>query len=237
MIYILVLSIILLCIVIYKELKYKNDNEKVIKYYINENLRLQNVLEETLESIKMYSQSDKNIQDGIEFYNNLKCKKYIKIGKAKVNTYSEVTQNIVIIIFEDDIVYKKNYWEDKIKVSEISDTNEYVSNLLLECRVYVDGKIIDPILLSRLYSGNKMIEIENIDLGVNVGRGIGTLIIQFLSEILPNYGVEELVASISTVDYSVKERLHNFYCMINGFNMEREVTNDKWGLAIKYLNK
>jgi len=226
-----------LIIVINKQIKDKKNNNQFIKHYINENLELKNKLEETLEKVIIDKRSIEDIKNGIEFYNKLQCKKYIRIGTIKENRYSKIEQNIVVIIYEEDIIYKMNYWKDKVKINEIYDINNYISNLALECRVYVDGTVIDPMLLSKLYIGDKEIKIEEINLGRNVGRGIGTLIIQLLSDILPNYGIDQLIAPISSVDYSVKERLYKFYCVMNGFKMEREVTKDKWGVAIKYINK
>lgn len=99
----------------------------------------------------------------------------------------------------------------------------------LKCTVFIDGQVRYPLLMGKLFRDFKKIELEDINCLEYKNRGIGTLIIQSLVEVLETMGVHEVYAKISTVDYDVRDKLYNFYCTKNGFHLVKEVTGNSRG--------
>ncbi|XZK30817.1 hypothetical protein ACSXCN_04720 [Clostridium perfringens] len=214
---------IIFVIIIYKQIKdKKNISNKYrllseeIEVKSDEIKKLNCKLEEmkSIEKISFFNIN--NIKNALEFYNSKENKKYIYTYEIKDKYSNNIKQQIAIVMFEDEIGFK-----------------QYVN---LRCRVFVDGTSIDPILLKELYMNDiNTVIIKDINLNKLCGRGIGTYIINTLEIILPQYGVREIKAPISSVDFHKRDRLKNFYCGINGFNMVKEVTKEEWGLAVKRI--
>lgn len=209
---------------------------KIIDTYITENINLKSQIEEQLLINKINDQIYTDFRSAIEDFNNIVGKKYIKIVEITEEDCYTINKNIIIIIYESDIRYR---YQSYYKNSDTDTINKdgSVHGISLECMVYIGNKIIQPLILSEIIIGNELIEIEDINLGQYTGKGVGTSIIQFLSEVVLNYGVNKIKAKISPYDYDVKNRLNHFYCEKNKFVMKKEVTRNSWGVAIKYIDK
>jgi len=101
--------------------------------------------------------------------------------------------------------------------------------------VFVDGKAFSPLLLKPIYANSNGIEIDDINSNDKKGRGIGTALLQGLFEVLKEEGIEQVSATLSSVDYPVKQKLYRFYLEMNGFILDRELTDKAWGKVVKYL--
>ncbi|MDB1956496.1 hypothetical protein PMY38_09330 [Clostridium tertium] len=240
------ITIVVLLILITILYKYLDKTKRIMKIYQEDTFKLMGKMDDKrkeigkLENIiKVNKISEKNIIDAIEFYNKIESKKYLKLYEIKDKSYSDIRQRIAIVMYENDITYKMDYYKKLITPSEYEKDNIFYKNYIkFECVVFVDGEKDYPLLLSSISSGeNKSIEIEDINLNNRKSRGIGTVLITFLNEILPNYNINKIVAKVSTVDYHVKDRLMRFYCEKNGFKIITELTENKWGKLIKEIKQ
>lgn len=180
--------------------------------------------------------STKNIINAIEFYSKIDNAKFIRFMEIKHTRLTEIKQKIAIVVYEDNIIYRKEYFKDLIIPAEYKNDMHYKNTINLEFAVFVDGDTDYPLLLSSIYGDkNETIEIEDINLNTRTGRGIGTCIINILNEVLPNYNIRKIKAKVSTVDYNSKEDLMKFYCEKNSFKIVRELTENEWGLLVKEI--
>ncbi|WP_346964272.1 hypothetical protein [Clostridium perfringens] len=235
-IWINLLLIIIIIYIVYNKFNMKKKLSEEIEFKSNQIKKLDYKLENMIRIKEIYTLNINNIENALKFYNEKTNKKYIYTYEIKDPYFDDIKQQIAIVMFEDEIVYNCNYFKDNIQPCDIKNIDKYKQYFDLRCRVFVDGTSIDPILLKKLYMNDKnTVIIEDINLNKLCGRGIGTYIIKILEIILPQYGVKEIKAPISSVDFHKRDRLKNFYCGINGFNMVKEVTEEKWGLAVKNI--
>ncbi len=230
MIYILLINIltIIIGVIIYNKKNKKIAGLNQFNNFLREqNKELNNVIKTNEKKQKNIDMSNSNFTKALSYKALNSGKRYTSISKLNDG------QEIVIIFDEKDISCSIEYY-DKTVGCKIED---YIEALNFECTTFIDGEIFDPILLSRFYKGNKKIEIDPIDCGKYKQRGLGTCVIQSLVNVLNNYGIEELIAKLSTVDYCNKDDLYNFYLNKNGFDLVSELTENSWGLVVKKINK
>ncbi len=107
--------------------------------------------------------------------------------------------------------------------------------LKINCKIFVDGTINAPLILSKNDKKCKGISITDINCGKYKNRGIGTFIINGLVETLKEMDINQISARLSPYDYSSKDKLYNFYINKNGFILKEELTENSWGTVIKYI--
>ncbi|WP_133304985.1 hypothetical protein [Paenibacillus pinisoli] len=80
----------------------------------------------------------------------------------------------------------------------------------LKCRIFVDNESFEPIILGSIFRGQNYVKVEEFNLRTKKGRGIGTLILDCLVEVLRNMEIERLDAPLSTVDYKKRKSYITF---------------------------
>lgn len=149
--------------------------------------------------------------------------------------YSNITviedQKIVIIIdVENEFSQEMQIIRKEMGLKEIAK-----SCRTIECWAFIDGKLVDPLLVERIFKDRRTIEIKDINCKKYKGKGLGTEVLKFLFEILVSLGIEEVYAKLSPVDFEVRDKLYNFYINKNGFELDKELTSDSWGLVRKKI--
>lgn len=214
--------------------KYKGDINS-IEYYKNQLLddirKLRTANKDLENKIEASQISNQNLQNAL-LYKPLKDgKRHVYICEVKNSEYDNKMQQIVII-FDEIWTYSLEYFDQK----PLCDKDSYINEREIRCEVFIDGEVYDPLLLSHIYKTNKSVEIEDIDCGKYKNRGLGTCIIERLTIILKELGIEKIKAPISCTDFWKKDMLYKFYIEINGFDLVKEVTETEWGLAIKKIS-
>lgn len=170
--------------------------------------------------------SNKNLKNALIYKSLEDGKRHISIGSID-NGEQEVA-----IVFDEKWTYTNDYFNQQ----PLCDKEPYIKTKKLNCIAFLDGKTFDPILLSAIDKDSKSVAISSIDCGKYKGRGLGTCVIQSLTETLKELEIEELKASLSPVDYNSKTQLYNFYIRMNGFVLISELTEDSWGKVVKKIN-
>ncbi|MGM0805572.1 MAG: GNAT family N-acetyltransferase [Bacillota bacterium] len=111
------------------------------------------------------------------------------------------------------------------------------TNRQIECTVFIDGKSFDPMLVSDIFRDRNSLELEDINTGNFKGRGVGTYALQHLLDVLKEIGIKKVYAFLSTVDYSNRKKLYNFYVNKNGFSLVKELTKTSNGKVEKDLGQ
>jgi hypothetical protein len=155
----------------------------------------------------------------------------LKDGKRHLDVCEINDGQQIVVMFDEKWTYSIEYFDKK----PLSDKEPYIKVRELRCTVFIDGETFDPILLNPICKQNKKAVIDPIDCYKYKGRGVGTSVIQSLVKILKGLNIEELRASLSTIDYHNRDKLYNFYINKNGFELIHELTEDSWGLVVKKI--
>ncbi|TDL64480.1 hypothetical protein E2R58_22795 [Paenibacillus amylolyticus] len=229
-IYLVLLMVIIICGgVIWRVIKrlkwdvkfHRDQNNK-----LNEaNYQLRDSIKSKESIIKKMRLSALNLQNAINYKQPEDFNRHVFI--CNLNEGQQV-----VIIFDEELEYSQELQQKFID----RDRSPLKHSREIECVVFVDGEKEQPLLMKHVFGGSNNAEIEDINCGKFTNRGIGTYILQNLFIVLKGMGIETVKASLSTVDYHKKDKLYNFYLEKNGFNLIRELTEDKWGLVSKKLN-
>lgn len=227
--YLSIFFIILITIIILKKIySYQKIRITVLersqKSQIENNTKLRNKIKELEFNHNMLDLSVTNLKNALSF-------KPLQDGKRHIDVYTLDEGQEIVVIFDEIYRYKMEYFEQ----NPLCKKEPYIKSINLRCMTFIDGTTHDPILLDTIGINNKFAIIDPIDCGKHKGRGLGTCVIQSLSRILKQMNVKELRASLSINDYHKKDKLYNFYIDNNGFELINELTEDSWGLVIKYI--
>lgn len=212
---------------------------KIIRYYQQETQIYQRQYERICEYNKKHIEQNRALSKEKEIadisISNLTNALAYKLSSEKKGYYftKTIAQNQEIaIVFKEEYTFTKELFEQKPLV----DPTPYISTRYLDCIVFMDNTKHYPIELESIGKNQKTVEILSIDCNGYRGRGVGTCVIQCLESVLKQIGgVEEIKAKLSTVDIAEKDRLYNFYVNKNGFHLERELTENQWGLVKKRI--
>lgn len=229
--YYLALVVVLLVfgIVIWKTLKKLRWDAK---FHKERNERLHEVNHKLRDELNEVKRNNKNLEVSISNLKNALNHKTEETFKKHFFTCNLEEGQTIVILFEEETEHNTELQEKLIQMG----LNPKKHSRKLECVVFVDGKKEMPLLIDDIYAGEVKAKIGDINCGNYKNRGIGSLIVQNLCDVLKRMGVESLSASLSPVDYHNKEKLYNFYLMKNKFDLIRELTKDKWGLVSKKIS-
>lgn len=213
----LIILFLLIIISILMFLLKKNRKELVIKRMTDKDIdMIIHNLKEKLNKEKLKNTfCDKTITNycnAINFFCSKDLNEYKKYIHLENNKNGE---GIVTILYEDGI---KHY-----------------DRVVIKCVVFQGKDRIEPLMELSVRKDDDSVTIGDINCNSHVGNGIGTCIMNTLTEVLPDYGVKKIKAPLSPTDYQVKEKLYNFYSGYNSFEIVKEIKRDEWGLAIKFI--
>lgn len=214
------ISVILMILIIFIliGLLKKERKEKLIESKTNEDINMMikklqdQINDEKLEN-NIHKKTEINYKNVIKFLldeNNKRYKKYIHIENNK-----KTKEGIAVILYEDGI--------------------NYFNGVKMKCVAFGDKVELEPLKNLFIEFDLKRVEIGYIDCESHTGKGIGTCIMNALTEILPYYGIEEIRAGLSSSDYSKRKKLYKFYRYYNRFDITKEITPECWGEAIKRI--
>lgn len=199
---------------------HREQNERL--HEVNHQLR--DIINKDERTIKKLELSVSNLQNAINYKEQADFKRHFFICNLNEG------QKIVIIL-DEELEHSQELQQELID----RNLNPLKHSREIECVVFVDGKQEMPLLMKDIFAGSLKAETEDINCGNYTNRGIGSHVVQNLCIVLKEMGIEKLNASLSTVDYHKKDKLYNFYLDKNGFDLVRELTEDKWGLVSKKL--
>ena len=228
---VIVVSVILLIIVFIVRYIFKDLRLRLIcEENRNSSLREKNrVLIECNSDYKHqeenYAMSMKNLENALK--NKSKDSEYRYISIFMLSEGQKI-----VVSFDKEYIYDLEYFKQKVDCRK----EDYISRINLRCTCFVDGNIVHDLLtMNSIMKGSSVAIIDIIDCGRYKDRGIGTCIMTSLCDVLKELQVEELRAKLSPVDYKVKDKLYHFYSVLNGFEIVKDIQENKWGLAVKKL--
>ena len=223
--------------IIRKAFKKRKELEKTAAELL-ENVRMRNqeIQKEQRRNAEL-SLSLENADNANDFVNKLGLKqtychqRYLKIYQKKL-IYHGIMQEIYAVFYEDDYIYEMDYLKEK---SERFDINTDVSRFKLNCRMFIDGKDLDPSLNGYIVKENSSIKIEELNMHAHEGKGGGSFYLECLSKELLRYPqIQYLYGELSPVDFRKKDKLLHFYRK-NGFETIIPMTEKKSGYVAKTI--
>lgn len=146
----------------------------IIRKAFKKRKELEKMVEELLENVRRRNQeiqkeqrrnaelmlSLENAENVHDFVNKMGfiqtyChQRYLKIYQKKL-VYHGIMQVIYAVFYEDDYIYEMEYLKEK---SEKFDINTDVRGFKLNCRMFIDGKDLDPSLNGYIVKENNSIK-------------------------------------------------------------------------------
>lgn len=146
--FICIIETIIVVYIISKAFKKRKELEKTITELL-ENLhrRKQEIQKEQRRNaeLKLSLENAENAQDFVNkmgFKQTYCHQRYLKIYQKELELYGTI-QVIYAVFYEDDYIYEMEYTKEK---GEKFDINADVSRFKLNCRMFIDGKDLDPSL-------------------------------------------------------------------------------------------
>ena len=130
--------------------------------------------------------------------------RYLKIYQKKL-VYHGIMQVIYAVFYEDDYIYEMEYLKEK---SEKFDINTDVRGFKLNCRMFIDGKDLDPSLNGYIVKENKNLYITELGEAVNdmMEDGFPTIVdVNFTAN------MESLLDGVEEGNVNWKTVVRNFY--------------------------
>ena len=217
-----------------KRKKITDDRNKLLEKIVNERNQQIQKQQFKIEKIKL---SQKNTENTHEYINMLNQKstylhqRYMKMYQKELY-YQEVSQMVYAVFYEDDYIYTNKFLEEKnVDFDIIRD----VSRFKLECRLFIDGKQLDPSLNKYISQDYDSLKIEELNMLEHEGKGAGSFYLECLSkELLRYHQIKYIHGELSLTDLKNKDKLIHFYKK-NGFENIIPMTDSSSGHITKTL--
>jgi len=152
-------------------------------------------------------------------------------GKRHVNICEIKDGQKIVVIIDEVFRYRVEYYQQM--VGDIKNQETFINYREFECMAFIDGKLYDPLIVNPIQTGDTFAELEDINCGQFIGRGMGSVVLESLVSVLKQIGIQKLEAGLSVVDYPRKDKLYKFYIEYNGFELVKELTENHWGRVVK----